>query len=355
MSGVKLPRLCGSVTVRTAATIRAASPTAFTAGVPVGRYWFDPVYAGNQAADSISAIGQLAYRIDLADATAAYSCDYSRYILTELQKSINGWYAILGSPNMELRTTDALTNDAGRAFLRAFGLPTAQVIPTTGSGEEDYGGLPIWDPAYGEAGNLREADDGFAALFKTRGRSAYTSNLGTELPKRLLEFQLLPGGQVNQTRTRGVYGANAPVYGSAVASASDYSLQWIWRELLSKGELVRYYADRTATQTYVTAAVLATDATVTVNSATGLAANQLVWLDGELMMITLVAGLVLTVERSEPVAHPKYAPLSRDFVGTYALDEGGGDVNLRTFTPRQRTVRADFWDLSIPLVRAVWS
>lgn len=359
----KLPRLCASTTVRTAASIRAArnsGATPFTLSIAAGRYWFDPVYAGHAASDSISAVGRLTYALDTADAGNTYVCAYNSYILTELQKSINGWtgYLTPSTTNFQLMPTDAITTDAGRAFLRAWGLPTNQTIPYATLGLDQWlGSLPIWDPVYGEAGNVREYGDGFAALFKTRGRGAYALDLGQELPRRFMEFQMLPGGTVNQARSRGVFGDNGEEFGTSVGGerVGDYSLQWIWRELLSRGELVRYYADRTATATFITAACSATATSITVSSAAGLTANNTIWLDGELMMITSVLGSVLTVERSEPVAHPIYAPVSRDFVGTYALDESGGDVSLRSFTPRQRTVRADFWDLSIPLVRAVWS
>jgi hypothetical protein len=97
----------------------------------------------------------------------------------------------------------------------------------------------------------------------------------------------------------------------------------------------------------------ATATTATVASTTGVVDDSPLWIDGELMTVTNVdSSTQVTVDRFNPVAHGKFAPVSTSFVATYALDNDGGNANAQGFSARRRAYNQDRFDVSIPLVRA---
>jgi hypothetical protein len=96
------------------------------------------------------------------------------------------------------------------------------------------------------------------------------------------------------------------------------------------------------------------DSQAGVSLGTGIADNDYICINGEWAKVLSGGGTsVLTLMRFAPVAHAKYEPVSKDFVGTYVLDNSGGNVNMGEFTPTRRAVQQDRWDFSINLLRAV--
>ena len=196
------------------------------------------------------------------------------------------------------------------------------------------------------AGAVDEKAEGFGAVVRLGGGAVITGDLGEPLLRRTVMLEALPGGFVNMRQ-----GA----YDWTSTSESDQSFEHLVWRWASRGELVRYYADRGATNNYLAAAMTATASSCTLASGTGFTQGGHVCVDGEWMGITNVAGAVLTVTRHNPVAHPKYAPSSTDFVGTYAMAMDGGNINARQFAPSRRAPNQDRWDMEIALVRASWS
>lgn len=97
----------------------------------------------------------------------------------------------------------------------------------------------------------------------------------------------------------------------------------------------------------------ATDTSASVVSGTGLSNQTWVCINGEWAYITSGGGTTtLTLYRPNPVEHSKYDPVSKDFVGTYVLDDSGGNVSMDGFNPTRRQVTSDLWDLDIALVRS---
>jgi hypothetical protein len=250
-----------------------------------------------------------------------------------------------GADTLAILASHASTTDIGRKFLNYLGWDwytdtTASATPTAQSWAA-YFKCPL-----AETGDIDEKEEAFSSIVRLGGGGVYTADLGDPLPRRVVSLGALPGRIVNRREP-----------GADNASDSNDSLAFqklVWR-WASRGELLRYYADSAATITGLSAALAKNANTCTVLSATGIAANTAICIDGEWCEVTNVGGTTLTLLRDQPVAHPKYAPVSTDFVGTYALDSDGGNVNMSSFGPARRAVNQDRWDLDIPLVRAAWS
>lgn len=337
---IKYPVLIPSCTLTTAGTIRVniTGPSTADLAIPAGRYWHYPQDQVINAADSIDAIGLFGYLYDAADGgqtpqTSAAGQSFQGVTAIHYINSINGALGVLAS--------NAATTTAGRTFLSYMGW-----AKHTDTADEDAQGIrPVWT-VRPEAGDVDEKSEGFGAVVRLGGGAVYTGDLGEPLLRRTVVLEALPGGFVN--RRQGAYDFT----GAGESDQSFEHLVWRWA---SRGELVRYYADRGATNNYLASAMTATASSCTLASGTGFAAGGHVCVDGEWMGITNVAGAVLTVTRHNPVAHPKYAPASTDFVGTYAMAMDGGNINARQFAPSRRAPNQDRWDMEIALVRASWS
>lgn len=339
---VKLPRLCVSHTVRSdSASLGIGNTTLdfLTSDLAIGRYWTDPVYStGLVASGSPCLLGAVAALIDAGSANVTgISKAYS-------STSSPAWRASFAVDTAgDFRFKPSTTSDpAALEIMRRVGVDLAnnstQVIALGGSVVMPYA-LGIWDPDRGESGDTDEGWDGFGSVFRTVGGVVYTSDIGDALARRLISFNGLSGS----------YTRNRPSDG-----ATRYGFEFIIWPFLARGEFVRYYADRSATTTYLTSAMTATSTGAVVASRTGFSTNDAICIDGEWMVVTGGTGTgagTLTVNRPDAVAHSNYEPVSKDFVATYALDETEGDVNRAGFTPSRRAVNQDRWDFDISLIR----
>lgn len=341
---VKYPRLCVSHTVRADnATIRVKSNTptndATTAALTIGVYWTDPVY-GTALVSSTSPclLGAVAA---IVDASAAVVGTVGKAYSTASSPAYRATFNC-ASGDFSFDPTHAGSTTAGREILRRLGcdLGAASDNVTSGNARTMPFALGVWDPVYAEVGDTDEAWDGYGGFLRTVGGQVYTSNLGNTLARRLVAFGGLSGSYTQDRPSDGL-----ARYGFA---------RIIW-PYLAVGERVRYYADRSAVTTYLTSAMTTTTATAAVADRTGISANDVVCIDGEWVTVTASGSGAgnLTVQRDNPVAHSANDPVAKDFVGTYVLDEGGGEVNRKGFAPKRRAVNQDRWDFEIPLVRVL--
>jgi hypothetical protein len=239
---------------------------------------------------------------------------------------------------------DALTDTNGKRFLLYMGwnpyVDQANAEPCDAQGcRAEWTTRP-------EASDVDERKEGFGSVVRLGGGAVYTGDIGEPLVTRVVSLESVPGGFVH--KREGTFDENGPGSGDC---SFEY-LVWGWA---ARGELVRYYADRSANNTWTTTAMTTASQTFDINTTTGVSTGGHVCVDGEWMGVANVAGNTVTVRRSNPVAHPKYAPASTDFVGTYALAMDGGNINARRFAPSRRAPNQDRWDMEISLVRASWS
>lgn len=339
---VKTPVLLPSCTLTSSGAVQVniSGPSTATLTIPAGRYWTYPSDTVIKASDSIDAIGRFGYLWDTADGGAAQNP-----VAEPFSPNILGVTASHYANRVEdgdgVLAANASTTDIGRRFLSYMGW--AKLTDT--SGQYAQGVRAAWS-VLPESGSTDEVLDGFGAVVRLGGGAVFTGDLGEPLRRRVVTLAGVPGGYVNQRM------GFADNDGQDVSDHSFEHLVWRWGAL---GEMIRYYADRNATNAYLASAMTATDTSCTLNSGTGFSAGGHVCVDGEWMGITNVAGAVLTVTRHAPVAHSKYAPASTDFVGTYVLAMDGGNINMRQFAPSRRAVNQDRWDMEIALVRTSWS
>lgn len=349
---VKYPVLIPSCTLTSSAAIRvnevAGGGGASTVTIPAGRYWNDPNMVETvPTSDTINAIDQFAYQL-LAPYGAGTLPILAASSVTVSGLTVAPRVAALfmsGADTLQVLAANASTTDTGRTFLSYLGWDwytdtTASATPTAQSF------AAFFKSPLGEAGDVDEKMEGFGSVVRLGGGAVYTGDLGESLLRRVVTFAAMPGRLVNQREPA----ADNTTTNNSVAM---YHLLWRW---LSRGELVRYYADDSASnKTGLDAALAKNASTCTVINAGTIAIGDQICIDGEWVDITNVAGSTLTMYRANPVAHPKYAPVCSDFVGTYALAMDGGNVNARQFAPSRRAPNQDRWDMEISLVRASWS
>lgn len=342
---VKLPRLCVSHTIyRDDVKIRVLSNTptndATTAAFTVGRYWIDPVY-GTAATGGANGPCLLACVAAMVDASAAVVGTVGKSYSTTSSPAYRATFNC-ASGDFAFSPQNGNTTAEGRDILRRIGANLVTVSDTVNSGNArtmPYA-ISVWDPDRAESGDIDESWDGFGSHLRMVDGTVYTNDMGNPLPRRMVGFRGLSGS----------YARDRPSDG-----ATRYGFEHIVWPWLARGEAVRYYADRTATTTYLTAAMTAATATAAVADRTGISVNDLVCVGGEWMKVTATGSGAgnLTVTRHAPVAHSNYEPLAKDFVATYVLDEQNGDVSRRTFAPSRRAVNQDRWDFDIGLVRVL--
>ena len=335
---VKIPQLACSHPVGGTCSERIDTATTdATVTVPEGRYWLDPFQFGapNDLADVFA---------DLVDASAATVTGFTATYTTSAAPAYLIYLAATAG-DATLAMTHAANTTAGRELVSALGFdPCADSLNVaSGSPRTSLHGIAAWYPDRGEAGSIDETWEGFGSVLRTVGGAVYTADLGDPLPKRLVSFRGLTG-EYSLARPLGSF---APTY---------FGFQEIMWPALARGEFVRYYADRSATKTHITSAMTATATTMAVAERTGFSAAQHVCVDGEWMIVVSGTGSgagTLTMRRRHPVAHASGSPVSADFVGTYTLDDGSGDVSRRGFFPNRRAPNQDRWDFDIGLLRAV--
>jgi len=341
---VKTPVLLPSCTITSSGAIRVydsgGGGTEATITIPAGRYWTYPGGSVIEASDSIDAVGLFAYLWDAAyggqaaepqNAGPTY-LGATGYFFQNLVSSGSAVYAASANTTANGRTLltymgwDPRTSQGAAANVEAQGLRTEWAL------------LP-------ESGDVDEKSEGFGAVVRLGGGAVFTGDLGEPMLRRTITLDGIPGGFVNRRQS-------ASDTSTAQMDASFEHLVWRWA---AKGEMVRYYADRSATNAYLTAALTSTAVTCSV-STTSFANGQSICIDGEWVGVTSGGGTAnLTITRHNGVAHSKYAPVSSDFVGTYVLAVDGGNINMRQFDPSRRAVNQDRWDMEIALVRTSWS
>lgn len=340
------PILCVSHTVRGACNIDVEIDTGDdTLVIPEGQYWTDPFGAGNSK-DFINVFAGLFASLFAGTNGLGGSYETASPTAGSVNARVyNSFYEHSSAFAAHVTYGDnAATNDEGRRALRRLGLPVLTTSPVL---EGSFGVIDgVWGPSLAEFGSLQRVQFGAtAALNPTWDGHVFPYGVGEPLRRYMLRLDGIPENEVWQK--------GQVQHGHSYLRGPFESL--IYR-YLRQGELLRLYAEGTdaAVTGYVTAAMTKTARTFTVSNS-GLTTNHHVWVDGECMRVTGVSGGVnITVERDEPVAHPAYAPFSTGFVGTFALDETGGDINLETFNPKRREYYDSRQDLDIPLVQAVW-
>jgi len=351
---VKLPALVAGITVPTGgAAIRYTSTAgAATVTVPAGTYWADMVLGAIKAIDSACALGQLAYLIDTADTGSTYTAQYNAELGSAVATE-QGWdgfdfrYSTLtrAAGVVQLLPTNAATTAAGKRFLEALGFASF-VDSASAAGINGLGMIPFWASTRGETGDVDEFDDAFAATVRAYGGVAYGFQFGRPLARRIVTLDAVPGSVARMRVGRF----------SSAADGADPSLEGLIWERVMRGEPLRYYADPSVAAAYLSSGMTATQSTAVLDSATGFAAGDTIWIDGERCFITSTASApTIDIQREQRWAttHAKYSPVSQDFVGTYHVDEDGGNCNALGFKPERRGINQDRWDIEIPLVRTL--
>lgn len=338
------PLLCVSHTVRGSCSINVEIDTGDDdLVIPEGQYWTDP-FGYNNAKDLVSVFAGLF--ASLFAGTNGLNGAYEPAAPTggsTNARLYNAYYEHSAAFAAHVTYgSNAATTDEGRRALRRLGLP---VLTTSAVLEGSFGVIEgVWGPSLAEFGTLQRPQfGGTGSLNPTWDGHVFPYGVGEALRRYLLRLDGIPENEVWQK--------GQVQHGNSYLRGPFESL--IYRHL-RRGELLRLYEDRDTTCGYVTAAMTKTATTFTVSTG-GLAVNDHVWVDGECMRVTGVSGGVnITVERDEPVAHPAYAPFSEAFVGTFALDDSGGDMNMEMFNPKRREHFDSRQDLDLPLVQAVW-
>jgi hypothetical protein len=327
---------------------RAGDGAADTITVPEGLYWNDPVYGGSQLTYSLQ--GRVAALMD-AEEGAAY--------WTVSPTGAGGSSGIVSwTETVELNLSDitpATCNAEGKRVLQRLGLsPSRVTTPFEGSWD---GGAPegLWDTGDNNGNYRAERNVTFPGVQRERGGvlvgfsgRAWPATVGAEEERRVITLEAVPRVAVRDE----VGAVNVGYSGGPSDDFTLYTLFWRWA---SRGELVRVYSDKDATKTYVTSAVTEAATTISVASGTGLANDDVIWVDGERMLIISGGGTTtLTVERPNATTHSAGAPVSDAHVATYALDADGGNVNLLDFAPVRRAYNDPRYDVEIALVRAKW-
>ena len=234
----------------------------------------------------------------------------------------------------------------GRLIARRIGVDPATNYPFTKASTWSsmlVGGW--WKSPRGENGNIREPSGGMTgSVVLSDDGTAYTTFTGDSVRRRTVVLGNMPAVEVMSL---------SPGWPISEDTYTDDSWQTIMQEWLDRGELVRYWADSTATRRYITAAVTITSTTITFDSNTGISANVPLCVNGEwILPLSISAGTTWNVRRRKPAAHAKYAPASPAFVATYALDDDGGNINRGGFSPSVRALANIRYDMEIALVRA---
>lgn len=331
-----IPRLCCSHTVTGTASFVYAYSGNHTVSLTAGTYWTDPIYSGG----GLSTCDLLQAVATLISAGGASSSSYN--LNTAL-----GYAAatISTADDTQILAGNAAVTAAGRHALVRLGYPATSSSPPSAGPDIDAGTMGgFWQPTYCETSSLIENDAGESgAVVVSADGSAYTTYTGDPERGRLLVVQACSGANTHPS-TRSTFA-------SVGQDVSFKTLIWKW---LVRGEKVRYYANTSATYTYVTSAVTATDASIVLKSNTGVTAYSSLIVDGETMYATAnTSGTTWSVDRHDPVSHAQYAPVGVNaFVGTYVLGNDGGNVNRGQFAPQRRAANQDRWDMEIALVRA---
>lgn len=342
---LKYPLLCVSHTVSgTATCVIYGDGAERTITVPEGRYWTDPVYSGmTSASDAPDLATQIVYLVE-----AITGNDWNvQYSSASVPAGIGYQMEVIatGAAQWQTRGGHASTTEPGRKVLARLGWNRLANDPSSGPGDDVTPDndivVGIWYQGRGVVASDEEDQTGFAGVNHSADRTAYAHVFGSPLRSVRLSF-----GAVTGTLARK----------RALTSGYDVSFERHIAEFLLQGEAVRYYADQAAQHRFVTAAVSATDTSISLSSAISsgtLPNGAMFWLDGERMRLKSGQGTTtLTVWRPEPVAHVKYSPLSTDFVCTYVADAEGGESSIEHFFPKRRAVNQDRWDITASLVRA---
>ena len=338
------PLLCCSHTVRGTATIAVLqSLGADTITVPEGTYWTDPA-ALNQPSDLLKVFADLF--LSTFGAGNGLASSYSPMAVAGTNsRGYWAYYEPSDVTNHEAYFGDAQTTAEGRRLARRLGLP---VLTSSGVLNGDFGTVEgIWGPTLAEFGSLQRPHyDGNGGLNPSWDGHVFPYSVGEPLRRYTLRFDGLLEAEV---WAKGLVQAGTNATNHMAFETTIF-------QHLRRGELLRLYEDRDAElNTVLTVAMTATATSCTV-AASGIDATDVIWVDGECMRVTGTSGggVVLTVQRDAPVAHPVGAPVSTAFVGTFALAEGGGDVNFGGYDPKRREYFDSRQDVDIPLVQAVW-
>lgn len=342
-------RLCVSHTVTGTASLRINRSTGagFTITVPSGTYWTDPVYGTALVQTSSPCLlGEIAQL--LIDAMTGVPLTWTKAYVTT---AVAGIYQARHdtSETARWRMENAAATAAGRLVARRIGVDPVRAYPEAAADPVDTMlCCGIWEAGRVESADVDEVQDlDTGGVTISDDGTAYALYTGDPTSRRVLS---LAGVSSALTRRR----ARFPDIKDLSSTYYDTSYETLIHQWTRRGEKIRLYEDSSKTFTYLTAAVTATDTTITVASTTGFASDTTVCVDGEWMaLISLSSGTTWNVRRHDPVAHSNYAPVGvAAFVATYLLDNDGGNVNRGSFAPARRAYNDDRFDLSVALVRS---
>jgi hypothetical protein len=211
--------------------------------------------------------------------------------------------------------TPSTCNAEGKRVLQRLGLSPSTSTLVNGTYD---GGFPhgTWSPDWNGQYTRRERTFSVPERRRERGGTlvgfsgrAWPSTIGANERRRAIILSTL-----DRRLVRNETGAiNVGLDGTD----NDGTLETLFWRWASRGELVRVYSAASAAKTYVTAAVTADAASISVASGVGLSNGEVIWLDGEQMKVTAGGGTgTLTVERPDPEEHPAGSPVSDAHVAT---------------------------------------
>lgn len=342
---VKIPDFCCSHTVKGTASIQMNGGT-YTGDItiPEGVYWTDPIYGTSDTPPNLGP--RVVREIDNANASATSIDNYN------VNQQVYDTYTLCDDAVVSLDFGHANTNAEGRRIAKRIGLnPIGLTATFDNSGNERFHGMTegYWyQPSREEASKLQEdQDDGNAGYSESDSGFGFTFRMGNPARSYLFAMRSVPETYV-WSRGQVQTGYNTASYPYDISFEAR-----VW-QYLARGEMVRIYTDRSATRTYTTGSMSTTTTAITVYSGTGISIGDKVCIDGEWCYVINKVGTTLTLYRDNPVSHPAYAPLSKDFVATYCLATDGGNVNLRSYRPARRALNQARYDLDIALRRTRW-
>lgn len=337
---LKIPQFCVSHTVRGTCTIviNSTSDGNKTITVPEGTYWVDPLFVLAFTASGDTRLHQVLGA--LIDTALGAATSWSLAAVSGYPTGFWTLKATLSAQPLDFKFVGASCNDEGRRLLHALGVdggnndPSAN--PASPASVTWTWPAHTWCPGRGDTSNATDEPSqyGVGTSLRLYGGSSTAFNLGRPQKRRAVRHTLLPGYLIHERTT--------------YPGASFMELVW---PFIAAGEQVRYYADKSCTVARLDGAITASQGTIIPGNVFGLnTAGQIIWVDGEPMLVVSESGGVLTVRRNPALAkaHASWVPVASDFVGSYVLDAD----SMKGIRPARSASRADIWDLDFDMVRS---
>lgn len=329
----KIQLWCVSHTVKGTCTFRVSDGGGNDITIAEGVYWTDPVYT-TSTIPTVCALAQTTIMLDSelgGTRTKAYTATSTPFA--------SFYTAGIDNTTVTFAGTHANNTAEGRRWLMRIGAGNFVDI-----GSDEMGVMQgIWTPVQGEYGDQQEHPESLASVVRSYAGTAYSFRIGDPITSRLIKFSGLAERLVWANGYSNAQGLQT--------SLSDYSFETHVWNYLQRGEKVRIYDDKTATRTWLNAAMTTTSQTATVASGSGISDNTVIWIDGEKVYVVSGGGTsTLTLARDNPIAHSVYAPVSTDRVATYVLHSD----DMGEYMPARRAHNQARYDLDVRLLKTTY-